>query len=530
MATNAEIAQELENLAAAMQLNGLKGPDKFKVGRYKKAAQAIKSHPSNITDYSKEALMAIDGIGNSISDKILEFVKSGKVAKLEKLKKTIPPITINEFTSLRGIGPVGAKKLWEDTGCKNMQELIVLSDAGKLNPDLTEKINFFKVAAERVLLTHALEIANPIYEAIKTYCKKISYAGSILRKKDTVHDVDIIVYSEQVEKIKEVFKSFADTVESEGDYKIAIYKNNMKIEIAFIKDEKAWGGALFHFTGPAEYNKFNRTIAITKGWLLNDKGLWNGDKQIDDGTEESICKLLGIPWIIPELRELNISVKVIEEKEIVSDFHIHSIHSDGRNSVEEIAHYYFHKGFKTIAITDHGKGLHITKIKDVDTYFKDIEAAQKEYPTMKILKGIEANIDKDGNLDYTDDELAKFDFVVASIHFGMEGDQTDRLVKAINNKNVKVLGHITCEEYGVRKSITADWNKIFDECVKNNVKIEINGVDSRIFLSNQLIQSAKFFGVKFTFGSDTHGIPNNMLMTSLWRAQRAGLTVEDFYQ
>jgi DNA polymerase (family 10) len=198
--------------------------------------------------------------------------------------------------------------------------------------------------------------------------------------------------------------------------------------------------------------------------------------------------------------------------------------------VDELAHHYFHKGFKTIAITDHGKGLRISKIKDVDAYFQDIETAQKEYPQMKILKGLEANVDKDGNLDYTEAELEKFDWVIASIHFNMEGDQTERLVKAINNKNVKVMGHITCEEYGVRKGITADWTRIFDECVKNNVRIEINGADSRIFLSNELIQVAKKKGIKFTFGSDTHGIPNNMLTTSLWRAQRAGLTVEDFHQ
>jgi DNA polymerase (family 10) len=112
----------------------------------------------------------------------------------------------------------------------------------------------------------------------------------------------------------------------------------------------------------------------------------------------------------------------------------------------------------------------------------------------------------------------------------MENDQTDRLLKAVNNKQVKVMGHITCEEYGVRKPLAANWMRIFDECAKNNVKIEINGSDSRIFLSNELIQEAKKKGVKFTFGSDMHGIPNNMLMTSLWRAKRGGLTVNDFYQ
>jgi len=536
MPNNTEIAQLFEDLANAIQLKGAKGSDKFKIGRYRKAAHAIKYFSSNISDLSKPELMAIDGIGESISDKILEFVKSGHVAKLESIKKDIPPITINEFTKLKGIGPVGAKKLWLATGAKTMNDLIWLAEHNKLTQDLIEKINFYKVASERVLLSQALQISDPIYKAIEPYCQNISYAGSILRKKDTVHDVDIIAISDNRPKVKEIFKSFADNVESEGDYKIAIYKNNLKIEIAFI-EPKAWGGALFHFTGPANYNKANRIIAMQKGWLLNDKGLWNGTEQLDNGMEGTICRLLEIPHLIPELRELNINVDVIREYQVKSDFHIHSNHSDGRNSIEEIADYYAKAGFKTIAITDHGKGLRITKIKDLEKYFTDIEEVQKKYQhsfrDLKILKGIEANIDKDGNLDYEDSDLAKFDIVLAAIHFNMDlppKEQTDRLVKAINNKYVKILAHVTCEQYGVRKPIDVDWMKIFDECVKNNVMIEFNGSESRIFLSNELIQVAKQKGVKFTFGSDSHGIPHDMLSVSLRRIQRAGLTVNDICQ
>jgi len=537
---NTKISDELIKLADLITLSGAKGPELFKIKSYKNVANLIKTFPNDISKFSKAQLLELPGVGNSIADKILEVISTGKISKSEELQKKLPPVTISEFTKLRKIGPVAAKKIWQTTGATNMKELLCLVDDGKItDEDLLDSIKFYKEASERVLLVEALQITEPIIESLKQFAIKIEQTGSIRRLKDTVHDADILVLTtiENKSIIQQEFLKFADETIVNGETKTSIYVKHFQVDLTIITNEKEFGAALFHATGPKEYNVKNRIIAKNNNWLLNDKGLWNNEVQLDNGTEENICDILKISFIKPELRELAaiIDCENLPYISVNHDLHVHTNFSDGHNSPEELISIC---DVSTIAITDHGKGLAMNGIKDLHKYFKELNSIKTVIehdfnlvPNVKVLIGVEANVDKHGNLDYTDDELKNFDIVIASIHSNFElsrEEQTNRLVTTINNKEVDIIGHPTGEDYGVRRPMDIDWNIIFSECVKNNVALEINGVPSRIGLSIELIQQAKNIGVKFTLGSDSHSYCKNATKWAKIRALRSGLTNDDF--
>lgn len=528
----------LDELADLIELNGAKGPDKFKVKQYRAAAETLRQYKGDVSKLTKPELMSIKGIGDSISNKVLEFIQTGKISKAEKLRASTPPVTIHQFTKLRKVGPAGAKKIWETYNVATLDDLIKLIDAGKItDKSLIESVQFYKTSSERILLSEALAIIQPIVESLSmfTEVKKIAYTGSLARKKDTVHDADILILTSvtAVPKIVKDFIKFADEVTVQGDTKTTIYVQHFQIDLTVITNEKEFGGALFHACGPKEYNIRNRQKAIEKGWLLNDKGLWEGNKQLDDGTEESICEKLGIKWIPPELRELAAFTEVPDNvvNEVEHDFHIHTTFSDGHNSVEEIVNMAMQFKLKSIAITDHGAGMPMIAVKDLKEYFRAIKTVQGNVVDVKI--GIEANINKEGELDYTKDELKHFDIVVASIHSGFDmekEEQTQRLLKVINGHDEirqLIIGHPTTEDYGTRGPIDVDWERIFKACTDHEVVLEINALPTRIGLSIELMRRAKELGVMFSLGSDSHFYTSDALTLALWRARRAGLTKGD---
>lgn len=541
MTTNVDVANALLRLADAIKLGGAKGAEAFKVRSYQKAAQILHSYPNDLSKMDAAMLQSIPGIGKSISEKIIEFTTTGKLKKLEDLKKTIPPISVGEFLKLRKIGPVAAKKLWQETGATNLVELIALADSGKIgDQSLLDSINFYKATSERILLSKALSITEPIFKLLEAlpFVKRIEYGGSIRRAKDAVHDGDILVLSESPDTVSDMFVKFGDEIRNHGTTRSSIFKDGFQIDLSVITDEKEWGGLLFHTAGPAQYNIKNRMIAKSKGWLLNDKGLFDEKNvQLDSGkSEEEICKLLSIPFLIPELRELDSmvscgAVNVVTEAK--SDLHVHTKWSDGRESVLEMAEAAEALGIKTLVISDHGKALAMArgiKSEQLADYLMDIEAA-KGKSKIRILKGIEANIAKDGSLDYTLEELKLFDFVIASCHSAFDlsrEDQTNRFLTTIEKYKPTTIGHPTCEDYGVRGAIDIDWERIFQACVKNKVAIELNAIDSRIGIPSELLWKARQLGCKFTLGSDSHNTYSlRTIRQAVLRAQRAGLTDDD---
>ena len=304
--TNIDVANALLQLADALKLGGAKGPDQFKIRSYQKAAQVLHDYPNDLSKMDAAMLQSIPGIGKSISEKIIEFTTTGKLKKLDDLQKSLPPLGISEFTKLRKVGPVAAKKIWQETGATNIVDLIKLSDAGKLNKDLTDAINFYKATSERILLSKALSITEPIFKLLEALpsVKRIEYVGSISRKKDTIKDADFLVLSREPKEVIRFFTSLADEIIMQGEIKASIYMQGLRVDLTLVVEEIEWGSALMHSVGPASYNIKCRTLAKKKGWQLNDKGLWDQNKRLDDGSEQSICDKLGIIWAPPILREL----------------------------------------------------------------------------------------------------------------------------------------------------------------------------------------------------------------------------------
>jgi DNA polymerase (family 10) len=537
---NNQIANVLSELADAIELGGAKGPDKFKISQYRKAASTLRSYSNDVSKMDKASLMGIDGIGNSISDKIIEFISTGKLKKLEELKKDLPPLGISEFCKLRKVGMVGAKKLWQSTGATNLVELIKLADDGKiLDVQLLESIQFYKATSERILFTKALAITEPIFKILQAlpYVERIEYGGSIRRAKDTVGDADILVLTKSPDTVSTEFIKLGDEIRNHGTTKSSIFKNGLQIDLTVITEEKEWSAAIMHATGSKEYNVKCRIIAKNKGWMLNDKGLFNEKgEQLDSGkTEEEICELLNIPFLIPELRELDATVncgKINTVTSAFSDLHLHTVWSDGIDSIEDMVKMAEEIGFNVIAITDHGVGLKMNGVKPekLADYLLEIERV-KRLSKITVLKGIEANLTKEGELDYTTEQLKLFDFVVASIHSYFElsqEEQTKRLIHCIETYKPTTIGHPTCEDYGVRKAIDVDWEQVFVACVKNKVALELNAIDSRIGIASELLWKAKNMGVRFTLGSDSHStLSLGTIHQSVLRAQRAGLTSDD---
>ena len=301
---NKTAADALNELANIIELIGDKGPEKFKITQYRNAAENIEQLQIDTSKLSKKELMKIEYIGNSISDKIIEFHKTGKIAKSEKLKKIIP-ISIIEFTKLRKVGIATAKQIWKEYNITNLKQLIELSNANKLPEKLKESVEFYKSANIRIARNAALSITEPIFKTIHALNEviKISYGGSIKRNQETIGDADILAQVTDKTRVIKIFTKFADEIDSSGNTKTVIWVNKFKIELTLITNPMEWGAALFHMTGPKNYNISNRTIADAKGMFLNDKGLWKNNIQIDNGTEENICELLEILWVDPKERK-----------------------------------------------------------------------------------------------------------------------------------------------------------------------------------------------------------------------------------
>jgi DNA polymerase (family X) len=314
---NIMIANKLEELAHLIELADdykTNVSNKFKVGSYRKAASAIREYKDpieNVEDEKKLALIKsngdLSGVGNSIFKKIREFCESGEIAKISKVAEFAPPVTIAQFEKIRGIGPANAKKIWKSYNVNTFEELVIAIDNGKITDlELIEKVRKAQKAKENLSYEEAYSIVQPIIEVLSPVVENISIVGGLRRFKSIVHDADILCVSNDKNIVKEILNNYGE-IEEDGDMKIATSVDGFRVEITFC-ESKEWGSALFHFTGPKQYNIDNRKIAEDKGYILSQNGLADrtSGEIIASETEEEICKKLEIPFLNPELRGLNI--------------------------------------------------------------------------------------------------------------------------------------------------------------------------------------------------------------------------------
>lgn len=531
---NLEIARLFYEMADILEIKEVE----WKPRAYRRAARAIETSSKDVeTIYNKgglEALQEIPGVGESIAEKIEEFLKTGKIKEHDNLKKDVPK-GVEKIMDIPGMGPKKALKLHEALGVESVKDLEnaakkekirKLSGFGeKSEEDILKGISLLKSSAGKMLLGKAWPLAQELVSELKdlSEVKKISIAGSARRRKEVVGDLDILAVSSKPKKVRDFFTAMpiVSHVVVKGSAKSSVrLKAGINVDLRVIK-EKSFGSALLYFTGSKDHNIQCRQIAIKKGMKLSEYGLFRkkGDKYVCGKTEKEVYKKLGMQFIEPELREnrgeieaalKNKLPKLIGYKDVKGDLQMHTEYSDGADTVENMAKAAKEMGYEYIAITDHSKSEHIAKgmdEKQLSKYMKEIDRVNKKLKGIRVLKGAEVDILKDGSLDYADKYLKKLDVVIAAVHSrfkSSEKEMTKRILKALENRYVHILAHPTGRLINAREPYAVNLGKVFDACRENNVWPEIDAFPSRLDLSDSNAKYAVEKGLKLVIDTDSH--------------------------
>lgn len=534
---NKIIADMLDEIASMLSIEETPS-SRFEVRAYQKAALTVLTLQEAVEDiYKKEGvkgLMKLPGIGKGIAGSIEEYIKTGKMQKYNKLKKKFP-IDMRALTSIEGLGAKKAVVLYRQLGVKNLADLKKAVDTHKISRlsgfgERSEEVirrglELLETSRGRMLLGDALPVAESIVKKLleSGLVDRAMVAGSARRMRETVGDLDILAISDRGEKVMDFFAGISEVSEIvvKGPTKSsALLKIGLNCDLRVIAPE-SFGAALQYFTGSKEHNVQVRTIAVNKDYKLNEYGLYgkNG-KLMADRDEESIYERLGMQWMPPEMREARGEVKLalahkipvlVDVKDIKGDMHTHTKESDGANSIEEMADAAINAGLSYFATTNHTKSLVIANGMDergFQQYFKRVDKLNDSLDgKIRILKGAEVDILKEGSLDLSKECLGSMDWVVGAVHsyFKMSGDEmTARITKALDSGLVNALAHPTGREINAREQYAVDIEKVFEAAERNGAALEINSFPSRLDLSDTNIMKASNYKVMFSIGTDAH--------------------------
>ncbi len=539
---NQEIANILYEIGYFLEMEEIA----FKPQAYEKAAIVLENLEGDINDiYQKggiKALIAIPGIGKSIARKIEEYLQTGKIRYHQAIKKKIP-VDIEQMIAVEGIGPKTIKTLYQELGITNLKSLeesvkkhkvaALFGFGRKTERNILESIKFLKKSKNRFLLGEVLPIVKEIESELIGLrdVKRLSMAGSLRRRKETVGDIDLLAVSSSPEKVMEAFIKLPGIIKVWGKGKT---KSSIRIHPGIDVDlrvvpEKSYGSALQYFTGSKEHNIALRRIAIAKHLKLNEYGLFKGKKMIAGKNEQEIYKALGLPYVPPEIREHRGEIraalkgrlpKLIGYNDIKGDLHCHSNWNGGQNSIEEMVITAMAMGYQYLGISDHTKALKIENglnERQLSQQRKEINKINvkcqmsnvKSISNFKfqILQGAETNILKDGSIDIKDEALKKLDYAIAGIHshFKMtKAKMTKRIIKAMKNPYIKIISHPTGRILKKRDEYQVDFDKILRAAKETKTILEINGFPTRLDLNDINVKKTKEAGVKMVVNTDSH--------------------------
>jgi len=560
---NKKIASIFEEMA---DIFDIKGDSVFKINAYRKAGLVIANFPYDLRDVvakNPQQLENIPGIGKGLKDKIIELINTGKCEEHDELRKAIPKGLL-ELLEIRGIGPKKVKALYLHLKVQSINDLKEACQKHKVRdlPGMGEKTEneIMKAIEEhayfstkRHIISEAMQEAKRIISYMEKCddVKRIEYAGSLRRRQETIGDIDILVTVKNPKKSSDIvmthFNSYKEilTILSKGDTKSSVVlQSGIQVDLRVIDDE-SFGAALHYFTGSKDHNIKMRDLAKKKGLKISEYGVFKGEKMISGKTEEEVFKSVGLPYIIPEIRYNNGEIEYglknkkfpefIDLKDMKGDLHNHTTYSDGKASIEEMAEVFIAKGYEYFAVTDHSSIMAIVNgmsTKDIQRQWKEIDELNKKLKgKIKILKGCEVDILKDGSLDFSDDVLKELDIVVISAHmYGTLGydAQTERIITAIENPYAKILGHPTGRLINKRAPMEFDMERVIEACVQNNVAIEINSNPLRLDLPDRFIKIARDKGAKFVIDTDSHSVEQPDFMEyGVFNARRGWLTKDD---
>jgi DNA polymerase (family 10) len=527
-----EIAKVLEEVAGLLDL---KGENPFKVRAYENAARAVLSFEGDLDEaVASRQLLQTRGIGASIFSGIESLVKTGHFPLHEELRASLPA-GLADFLRVPGLGARKAKALHDALGVASLEELERACLEGKLEglkgfgpksvANILKGIAVLRVSAGSFLYHAARRKADLLLQAILAtrLATRVSLAGSLRRRKEVIRDIDLLAVSRKPEELARAFRELPDVVDviGSGETKTSVrFSDGLSADLRVVEDRE-FAAALLYFTGSKEHNTALRGRAKKMGFKLNEYGLFRepGEKRIACASEGEIYEKLGLASIEPEMREdrgeleaaeAGTLPQLLEERDLRGLIHLHTTESDGRDSLERMLEAVRDGGYAYAAITDHSKTAAYAGGLTEDRVLKQREEIKKlrpKFPDFRIFHGTEADILADGQIDYGDPFLEGFDLVVASVHsrFGLSPeDQTKRLVRAVSNPLVSVLGHPSGRLLLEREGFTADWDKVIEAAGESGCSIEVNASPHRLDLDWRLCHQAASKGVLLSINPDAH--------------------------
>jgi DNA polymerase (family X) len=527
--TKDDVVRMLDEISLYLEL---KGENPFKSKAYQNAARHIEQMDDFNSVVAEGNLSSIKGIGDALHGKIMELVTTGRLAYYENLKASIPPGNI-EMLKIRGLGPKKIKLLHDLMGIETIGELEYACNENRLvelpgfgrktQEKIQAGIEQLKKYKERHLFSEVIGEAGEVLSFLQAHTEVVTadIAGSLRRGSETVKDIDLLAASHKPFVVGEYFVSCASlgTVTARGETKIsASLKSGINCDLRIVSPRE-FPYALHHFTGSKEHNTAMRGRAKTMDMKMNEYGLFKSGVNVPCGNEEEIFAALGLQYIPPELREDMGEIEaagnngipdLIEHKDVRGLFHIHTSFSDGADSLEAMVKKARQMGLDYIGITDHSRsayyagGLSIDSIKEQHELIDRINAREAPF---YIFKGIESDILPDGQLDYDEEVLERFDFVIAAVHshFGMPLDvMTSRIIKAMSNPHTTMLAHPTGRLLLTREPYAVDIKAIIDYAAEKETVIELNANPQRLDLDWRHCQYAGKKGVRISINPDSH--------------------------
>ena len=544
--SNSDVAAQFELLADLIELEG---GDSFRINAYRRAAKEIGDSSHSLVELALAGKATeLPGIGKTIEGKIREIARDGKIHALTEREQRIPAGVVS-FLRLPGIGPKTAARFWLELGLTTPEELRRAAEQERLRtlPGLGASIEAKVLKAledaagrveERVLLGQALPAALEVRDQIAglTEAVRVSEAGSVRRRRETVHDIDLIATAAEPARLIEKFTAmdWVSEVVGAGETKAEVVgRNGLHFDLRVVVPE-AYGNVLQHFTGSKQHNVDLREDAVRRGLSISEYGVTT----VETGeiarfaSEEDLYEYLGYAYIPPELREgagelaaarNGTLPRLIEPGDLRGDLHVHSNWSDGRASIEEMALAAIERGYEYIAISDHGDRLREGRL---DAQLEQVEALNKRLAPFRILAGVESAIRADGSLDLPDEQLARLDWVLAAIHTSFERSPTERILGAMDNPHVDCIAHPTARKIGGRQP-QVDIERLVARAVETGTALEMNGQPDRLDLRDTHARLAGEAGAKIVISSDGHRTVTLMsIELALSQARRAWLTSE----
>jgi len=547
-----DIAARLEEFADRLAARGVE----YKPRVYRRAAENVRDHPASVVELAadgEDAVTAVEGVGDAIAAKVVEYVETGRIDELAELRADLP-VEMDELTRVEGVGPKTVGTLYEELGVRTIDDLATAAENGeirevsgfgaKTEENILANLEFAREAARRELLGEA----RPRGEAVVDYLdgqsavRRVTLAGSIRRWRPTIGDVDVLVGSDDSGTAVEAFTGWpaADAVIEAGDQKASVRAGGVRVDLRVVVPSE-FGAALQYFTGSKDHNVALRNRAIERDLKMNEYGVFDvgeaetasedpatsGDDGSDAGqragrrvageTEAGMYAALDLPWIAPELREKSGEIEaaaddslpdLVPEEAVRGDLHVHTEWSDGGNSVAEMVAGASAFGHDYVGITDHatgpgmvgGVGVTDAALREQLTEIR----AVADDAAIDVFAGVEANVGTDGDVSVDEAVLADLDLVVASPHAGLDGDGTDRLVAAARHPEVDVIGHPTGRDLDRRSGLDLDVERLASVAADHDTALEVNANPARLDLGGRAVESAVEAGATVAVNTDAH--------------------------